>query len=108
MRLSVATEDPVTEDMIPSHTQTSHVRIKHVKRYRFGFWSYEISKVWCGETHSDAMKQKERNNTRYEVEVECTDPAYFRKNTVEYLGISTLLKAFSILSPACGEQTTLQ
>ena len=103
-RVSIASECKVDEKNIPRKTKTNYVRVKNTKKYMFGAYVYELSKVWSGKDHHTAMESKLKDDPVYEVEVETTKSSYMHEKSVDYLALSILLKVVSL----CNENCTIE
>ena len=75
------------------------VRVKRRTSFIYKGWSYDLTKVWEGRNAS-SVKRRRRTSPpdTYEVEVEKLDNSLFY--STDYLVVSLLLKAISLLRPA--------
>ena len=102
IRLSLATEIPISASVVGEIVDPFFVRIKKRKSYFYtpaGFsepvWVFDFTLSWDGVTKSEAEQKQKKKNPKYEMEVEFLSPLtyqLFKNESSEYVIQSFLMK----------------
>lgn len=97
IRVAVSVEENVPEDTLPEYiTSVCFVRYKHIRRFRYKLWQFDLSQTWEGTSKEDVEKaQKIGELPKYEIEVECVNlkAALHKGNeSTDYVSLSLLMK----------------
>lgn len=100
-RVTFSIEEEIDYGKLPESTETTRVRIKHRKTFRWNDWMFDITKSWSGVTYCEAMRKKEVNDsTSFEFEIELSDPNSFLEksdHTNEFVTACIFLRILGVL-----------
>ena len=100
IRIAIATETPVKENLVSLIANPTLVRIKIRKTWTMLHWTYMLTKVCAGKTLEEAEQKKVSGDMRYEIEIECNDAsAFVKKYGRTYVALDMLYKAIALYVP---------
>lgn len=116
LRLSLAVEQPVSEQSLPVMVQPQYVRIKQRKSFYYtpaGFteamWVFDLTLSWHGDTKSEAENNQRSSVPKYEIECECLSPLAYRLHKQEsksFVAKSLILKLLDFYNQPTVPPTT--
>jgi hypothetical protein len=103
LKIALSIEEKVKEDKLPNCiSSVSFVRYKHVKRFRYKLWQFDLSQTWEGKSKQIVEKAKKENSVpKYEIEIECINlnEALLKGNqSMDYVSLALLLKCLDLYS----------
>lgn len=97
-RVSFKREEAVSVSALPDMVEPYLVRLKKRHSFWLDKWRFDLTQVWSGVTRSIAEANQARGFCTFEVEVECVcSPSLLSTLSAEYVGLSMLLKLWSLL-----------
>lgn len=107
VRISLNTEEPVDESLLPATIVPTFVRLKNRKSYLYrpkeyenAIWRYDISVCWEGLSQSEVEKKQKMDPGRIEIECEIINPTEYMNTAGHddlYVSTSLLLKIRDLL-----------